>query len=78
MSQGAEKVSVQTEKKKKNEAEISNEIRKKEPKNFPGSLIQWCLSVCPLKLAGGILKSPKPGPHLRPIKYQSVQMGHGH
>lgn len=63
---------------KKNEAEISNEIRKKEPKNFPGSLIQWCLSVCPLKLAGGILKSPKPGPHLRPIKYQSVQMGHGH
>lgn len=78
MSQGAENVSVQKEKKKKNEAEISNEIRKKEPKNFPGSLIQRSLSVCPLKLAGGILKSPKPGPHLRPIKYQSVQMGHRH
>lgn len=67
---------MQTE--KKNEAEISDEIRKKEPKEFSGSLIQWFLSVCPLKLAGGISKSPKPGPHHRPIKYQSVQTGHRH
>lgn len=52
MSQGANKVSIQAE--EKNEAEISDEIRKKEPKDLSGSLIQWFLSVCPLKLAGGI------------------------